>query len=39
MKRISQLPKRDRNLMLLQVLVAATFGAVAGCVITYYLLF
>jgi len=39
MKRISQLPKRDRNVMLLQVLVAASFGAVIGCVIGYYLIF
>ena len=39
MKRISQLPKRDRNIMLLQVLVAAGFGAVMGCVIGYYLIF
>jgi len=39
MKRISQLPKRDRNLMLLQVLVTAAFGAVTGCVISYYLIF
>jgi hypothetical protein len=39
MKRISQLPKHDRNVMLLQVLVASTFGAVMGCVIGYYLIF
>jgi predicted lysophospholipase L1 biosynthesis ABC-type transport system permease subunit len=39
MKRISQLPKRDRNLILLQVLVCAAFGAVTGCVISYYLIF
>jgi hypothetical protein len=39
MKRISQLPTRDRNVMLLQVLVAAGFGAVIGCAISYYLLF
>jgi len=39
MKRISQLPERDRNIMLLQVVMTATFGAVIGCVIGYYLLF
>jgi len=39
MKRISQLPKHNRNLILLQVMVCAAFGAVTGCVISYYLLF
>ena len=39
MKRISQLPTRDRNLVLLQVVVTAAFGAVIGCVISYYLIF
>ena len=39
MKRISQLPKHDRNIMLLQVVVTAAFGAVMGCVISYYLIF
>ncbi len=39
MKRISKLPSRDRNLMLLQVVVTAAFGAVMGCVISYYLFY
>jgi len=39
MKRISKLPKYDRKLMLLQVALCAAFGAVMGCVISYYLLF
>ena len=39
MKRISQLPTRDRNLVLLQVVVTAAFGAVMGCIISYYLIF
>ena len=39
LRAVSQLPKRDRNIMLLQVLVVSGFGAVVGCVIGYYLLF
>jgi hypothetical protein len=38
-KRISKPPTRDRNLMLLQVVVTAAFGAIIGCAISYYLIF
>ena len=39
MKKVSKTPNEVRNQLLFQVLMTASFGAVVGCVISYYLLF